>query len=148
MTYRQSPAAVARVCGGEALPNLHGTVSFTPLGCGTLVTAEIDGLPSSESGFFAFHIHENGDCSGSGFPNTGGHYNPQNREHPQHAGDLPPLLSCGGKAYLSVLTDHFCVRDIIGRAVVIHNCPDDFTTQPSGNAGNKIACGVIRKLGC
>lgn len=145
MAYRQSPAAIARICGGEAAPKLCGTVSFTPYRCATLVTAEIEGLPDSQTGFFAFHIHENGDCSGEGFPNTGAHYNPQNLEHPQHAGDLPPLLSCCGRAYLSVLTDRFCVKDIIGRSVVIHSSPDDFTSQPSGNAGTKIACGIIRR---
>ena len=91
-------------------------------------------------------IHENGDCSGAGFPNTGGHYDPHGREHPLHAGDLPPLLSCEGRAYLAVVTDRFCVKDVAGRAVAIHSQPDDFATQPAGNAGSKIACGPIRNI--
>lgn len=62
-----------------------------------------------------------------------------------HAGDLPPLLSCQGNAYLSVKTDRFSVNEIIGRTVVIHSNPDDFHTQPAGNAGKKIACGVIQR---
>ncbi len=76
---------------------------------------------------------------------VGSHYNPTGQAHPKHAGDLPPLLSCRGNAYLSVKTDRFTANEIIGRTVVIHSDPDDFNTQPAGNAGKKIACGVIRK---
>lgn len=65
--------------------------------------------------------------------------------HPEHAGDLPPLIRCRGNAYLSFRTDRFSVNEIIGRTVVIHSDPDDFHTQPAGNAGKKIACGVIQK---
>lgn len=65
--------------------------------------------------------------------------------HPKHAGDLPPLLECKGQAYLSVKTDRFTVDEIIGRTVIIHSDSDDFSTQPTGNAGRKIACGVIRR---
>ena len=107
------------------------------------ITAEITGLP--QTGFFGFHIHEGKSCGGTKFSETGSHYNPQNTAHPEHAGDLPPLLWCRGNAYLSVRTDRFSVIDIIGRTVVIHSDPDDFHTQPAGNAGKKIACGVIRK---
>ena len=137
--------AQAKVMGGKELPNLHGTVSFTASGNGTVVAAEICGLPESETGFFAFHIHEGGDCCGEGFPNTKGHFNPGKRDHPCHAGDLPPLLSCNGRAELTVLTNRFSVCDVLGKTVVIHAQPDDFHTQPSGNAGTKIACGVICK---
>ena len=124
---------------------MHGTVRFIPRKNGTLVVAEISGLPATDIGFFAFHIHEGGNCSGLGFPNTGSHYNPDDRDHPLHAGDLPPLLSSGGSAYLAVMSDRFRVKDVIGRIVVIHSGPDDFRTQPSGGAGDKIACGVIRR---
>lgn len=146
MIWNERPTAIACMCGGETYPNLRGTVEFTPLRRGTLVTAKIEGLPDSETGFFAIHIHEKGNCSKAGFPDTGGHYDPHDREHPLHAGDLPPLLSCRGSAYLAVATGRFCVKDIVGRTVVIHGQPDDFRTQPSGNAGDKIACGVIRKI--
>lgn len=138
-------SAVAHISGGEKLPGLTGTVRFLPRCGGTLVTADINGLPDTDTGFFAFHIHEGGDCRGGGFPNTRGHYNPEAAGHPRHAGDLPPLLSAGGRAYCQILTDRFKVSDIIGRTVVIHGGPDDFKTQPSGNAGEKIACGVIRR---
>jgi len=82
---------------------------------------------------------------GADFSGTGSHYDPANRPHPRLAGDLPPLLACRGNAYLSVKTDQFSVNDIIGRTVVIHSDPHDFHTQPAGNAGTKIACGVICK---
>lgn len=140
---KEAPAAVACLRGGVELPELKGTVKFYRRRCGCLVTAEVRGLPSSQTGFFAFHIHEGGDCGGEGFSDTGGHLNPDKAPHPEHQGDLPPLLSAHGSAFLSVLTDRFRVEDVIGRTVVIHSQPDDFHTQPAGNAGAKIACGVI-----
>ena len=123
---------------------ISGTVRFCQRRDGVLVTAEISGLPESETNFFAFHIHEGPDCGGKEFANTGSHYNPAGTAHPMHAGDLPPLLSNRGKAQLSVLTGRFQPEEVIGRTVVIHSHPDDFRTQPSGGAGEKIACGVIR----
>lgn len=146
MMQNKLPAATAYISGGDAYPGIHGTVQFFYKCDGVLVVADIYGLPDSKTDFFAFHIHENGDCRGAGFPNTGNHYNPCNTEHPNHAGDLPPLLSANGRAYLAVLTNGFRINDIMGRTVVIHSSPDDFTTQPSGNAGTKIACGIIRRV--
>lgn len=108
-----------------------------------MVIADIQGLPESATGFLGFHIHEGGSCAEEGFPETKGHFNPTEASHPDHAGDLPPLLACQGRAYLAVMTNRFCVEDVIGRTVVLHSDPDDFKTQPSGNAGQKIACGVI-----
>lgn len=137
--------AQASICGDGNHPNLRGTVRFFPCGRGTMVVARVQGLPDSERGFFGFHIHEGGDCRGQDFPNTGGHYDPVGNTHPRHAGDLPPLLGAGGRAYLAVLTDRFRLEDIIGRTVVIHSHPDDFKTQPSGAAGSRIGCGVIQK---
>ena len=140
------PDAVACIRGDRTLPKVSGTVKFYQRGNGTLVVAQICGLPRSETGFFGFHIHEGGDCCGEGFPNTGGHFDPCGTEHPQHAGDLPSLLACNGEAYLAVLTGRFRVKDVIGRTVVIHSRPDDFRSQPSGDAGEKIASGVIREF--
>ena len=73
------------------------------------------------------------------------HYNPHGCDHPYHAGDLPPLFETSGLALSAFLTDRFTVDEVIGRTVIIHDQPDDFTTQPSGNSGTKIACGVIRR---
>lgn len=143
---RKCPDAVAEIHGGMEAPKLSGCVRFYQENGCVLMVAKISGLPGeSETGFFGFHIHQGESCSGADFTGTGGHYNPVEHVHPKHAGDLPPLMWCQGNAYLAVRTDRFSVRDIIGRTVVIHSNPDDFHSQPAGNAGKKIACGVIRK---
>ena len=140
------PDAVACIKGGADAPHLSGEVRFYQERGTVLVVAEISGLPTcGESGFFALHIHEGNSCGGEGFSQTGGHYNPKGVAHPNHAGDLPPLLRYGDCAFLAVRTDRFCVQEVIGKTVVIHDGPDDFRSQPAGNAGEKIACGVICK---
>ena len=144
--WRKCPDAVARIRGGVEAPQLNGRAEFYQENGCVLIVARVSGLPrESETGFFGFHIHAGESCSGTDFSGTGSHYNPTGQGHPKHAGDLPPLLSCQGSAYLSVKTDRFSVNEIIGRTVVIHSDPDDFHSQPAGNAGKKIACGVIRK---
>lgn len=135
--------ASATIRGGNQVPSIYGQVNFYQKKGYVLVTAHIRGLPETTSGFFGFHIHEGETCKGTDFANTLNHYNPANSPHPSHAGDLPPLMYCNGCACQSFTTDRFCVNDIIGRTVVIHDMPDDFNTQPSGNSGTKIACGVI-----
>lgn len=138
------PDAVARICGGTNAPCLSGQVRFYQECGSVLVVAEVTGFSvGDQNGFFALHIHEGDSCCGEGFPATGGHYNPKGTPHPDHAGDLPPLLVCDGRAYLAVRTGRFRVSEIIGRTVVIHGGSDDFHSQPAGNAGAKIACGVI-----
>lgn len=141
------PDAVARIIGGAEAPQLTGCVQFYQENGCVLIVARISGLPKkSKTGFFGFHIHQGGNCTGIDFSGTEGHYNPTEQAHPEHAGDLPPLLQCRGNAYLSVKTERFSVNEIIGRTVLIHSDPDDFHAQPSGNAGRKIACGVICKV--
>ena len=130
---------MARMKGG----GINGTVKFWQKRSGILVEASVRGLPHSTTGIFAVHIHEGRRCTGEGFSATGSHYNPTKSLHPSHAGDLPPLFSCGGNAYLAVLTNRFSIGDVLGRTVVIHSGPDDFHSQPAGNSGTKIACGVI-----
>ena len=143
---RKCPDAVAEIRGGMEVPQLSGCVQFyQESGC-VLIVARISGLPrESVTGFFGFHIHQGESCFGTDFSGTGSHYNPVNQLHPEHAGDLPPLLACRGSAYLSVKTGRFSVNEIIERMVVIHSDPDDFNSQPAGNAGKKIACGVIHR---
>lgn len=142
--FSTCPDAAAQIRGGVDAPHISGQIRFYQE-CGrVLVVAELSGLPQTgKTDFFAMHIHTGERCSGVGFSETMGHYAPGGEEHPHHAGDLPTLLSCRGEAYLAVRTDRFCVRDVIGKTVVIHSDPDDFRSQPSGNAGSKIACGVI-----
>lgn len=147
--HRSMLRAKALLRGDSANPNLRGIVTFKQTSAGVLVTAEVYGLPhrgESHPGIFALHIHEGESCGSEGgepFSLSGGHYNPSGSPHPFHAGDLPPLFANRGHAYLSVVTDRFAVSEIIGRTVIIHSDPDDFTSQPSGNAGTKIACGII-----
>lgn len=147
---RNMPQAMAWVTGDDVTPSLSGLVKFydTPYG-GILVEAEIFGLPnisiSGSTNFYAMHIHEFGDCSRK-FANTGNHYNPGGQPHPDHAGDLLPLLGNQGYAWSSFYDKRFQIADIIGRSVIIHAYRDDFTTQPSGDSGTKIGCGVIRSV--
>lgn len=138
------PYAIAEIRGSASYPKLRGEVRFYQRQHCVLVEATIRGLPDTDTGFFGFHIHTGDRCTGVDFADTLGHYNPAESPHPLHAGDLPPLIFCHGDAYLAVKTGRFRVEDILGRTVVIHNMPDDFHTQPSGNAGTKIACGTIR----
>lgn len=139
------PRASALIYGGSNAPSVYGKVDFFQKNNSVLVVADIGGLPKNDTGFYGFHIHEGTDCKGEEFSGSKGHYNPEGKPHPNHAGDLPPLLVCGDMAHLEVLTCRFKTDDIIGRTVIIHNMPDDFKTQPSGNAGVKIACGVIKR---
>ncbi len=142
------PEAAAWVRGNAQNPQLSGIVNFFPTPyAGVLIAAEIFGLPNagvpSSSDFYALHIHENGDCTPP-FDKTGSHYDPAEEPHPHHAGDMLPLMGNQGYAWLSFYDKRFTIPDIIGRSVIIHSMADDFTTQPAGNAGEKIGCGVIR----
>lgn len=145
------PEAYAQVKGSDKYPDIQGRVYFFEVYGGTIVMAEIYGLPDEEmpeGRFFAFHIHEGAECKGNAqdpFADAGMHYNPENTEHPEHAGDLPPLLSTHGAAWSAVYTGRFYPDDIVGRTVIVHSKPDDFKTQPSGDSGEKIACGEIRE---
>ena len=145
---RRRPDARAVIAGSDAYPEINGIVRFYQTERGVLVATEVTGLPGDS--FYAFHIHGGDRCAGNEadpFADAMTHYNPDRRPHPDHAGDLPPLLANGGCAFSVVLTDRFTVQDILGRTVIIHDRPDDFTTQPNGNSGAKIACGEIR-LAC
>lgn len=145
---RGVPDAEAWIRGNAHNPQLRGVVRFysTPY-AGVLIEAEIFGLPNINtqfsSDFYAMHIHEKGDCT-LPFGNTGDHYNPTEEKHPDHAGDMLPLMGNQGYAWLSFYDKRFTLPDIMGRSVIIHKMPDDFTSQPSGNAGEKIACGIIQ----
>lgn len=149
LLYRY-PDAKAMVRGSEEYPMLNGQVNFYQTENGVLMVADVTGLPSQTSKadrFFGFHIHEGMECAGTAenpFADAGMHFNPTNTEHPHHEGDLSPLLgNRNGDAFSVFLTDAFHLNDVIDRTVIIHQNPDDFTTQPSGNSGPMIACGKI-----
>ena len=150
---QKTPDAFAMLRGGPENPALFGGVFFHRLTFGTLITADISGLPAPadpcKSPVFGFHIHEGTVCGGDmsdPFGRAMTHYNPGGCDHPYHAGDMPPLFAANGYAYLSFVSGRFSLSEIIGRVVIIHSKPDDFKTQPSGDSGVKIACGVIEKI--
>ena len=151
---RRSPDAQAAVQGSPEYPLIHGAVYFYQTPGGVLLIAQVQGLPQAAGpcavDVFGFHIHEGTSCTGNSedpFANAGGHYNPRGCPHPAHAGDLPPLFGNHGDAFTAVFTDRFSLDEVVGRTVIIHALPDDFTTQPSGNSGARIACGHILPTG-
>lgn len=153
MQNNMQPDAIAQISGDAQHPDLRGMVRLYQLPQGVLVQTVVNGLPNDPkpcaANIYAMHIHETGSCTGSvnqPFADTGGHYNPEHCPHPAHAGDLPPLFGNNGYAWEVVFTDRFRVGEVIGRSVIIHANPDDFMTQPSGNSGARIGCGVIKAV--
>ena len=131
-----------------------GTVTFVERFGKVHVTADVSGLaPNQEHGF---HVHEKGDCSSGDGMSAGGHFNPLGKGHGhmsnvgKHAGDLPNLRADAyGVAAFSVEADGITVgsgaTDIVGRGLIVHRDPDDYKSQPVGNAGPRLACAVIAK---
>jgi len=148
----QGPAAVATLEPTKG-NTAGGKVTFTQKGDKVVVFASVSGLSPGQHGF---HVHEKGDCSSGDGMSAGGHFNPFNKAHgnpaapDHHAGDMPMLVAdATGTATLTVELDPMTVGggagDIVGRAVIVHRDPDDYKTQPTGNSGARVACGVIRK---
>jgi Cu-Zn family superoxide dismutase len=146
------PAAVADLAPTKG-NTAKGTVSFSQRGDRVLVTADVSGLTPGSHGF---HVHEKGDCSAEDAMSAGGHFNPLGKPHgdpgtkDRHVGDMPMLVAdAGGSARLSTEIDLATLgagpTDIVGRSVIVHKDPDDFKTQPTGNSGARVACGVIRR---
>ena len=133
---------------------VSGEVQFVQKGDKVLVSGEVRGLkPNGEHGF---HIHDKGDCSSGDGMGTGGHFNPDGKAHGAHAhnvhhvGDLPSLKAdASGTARLSfestALTLGGSASDVLGRGLIVHRDADDYQTQPTGNSGPRVACGVIVK---
>ncbi|HEX2651856.1 MAG TPA: superoxide dismutase family protein [Burkholderiales bacterium] len=132
---------------------VRGTANFAEMGGRVRVTARISGL--KPNGEFGFHIHEVGDCSSGDGMSTKGHFNPYGKPHARagmserHAGDLPSLRSdASGNATVDTDVDVITVRpgpaSIVGKGLIVHAQADDYKTQPTGNAGARSACAVIR----
>lgn len=150
--------ASAVIKGGPLASQISGVVYFTDVPGGTMVCVSVTGLPEyspapdggAPIGPHGFHIHRLGSCEigdpSDPFKAAGEHYNPTNQPHGNHAGDLPVLFSNHGRAEMCFFTDKFKVRDIIGKAVIIHQNPDDYRTQPAGAAGKRLACGIITEI--
>ena len=153
----RSPAAVASAMAtleptkGNATA---GTVSFAQRGDRVAVTANLSGLkPNAEHGF---HVHEKGDCSSGDGMSAGGHFNPAGKAHgpyagaERHVGDMPNLRSdASGRATASFEVSGMSIgqgaSDIVGKGLIVHRDPDDYKSQPAGNAGPRLACAVIRR---
>lgn len=150
LTVNRQPDAKAYIKGDSKHPQINGTTYFYQTDYGVLLISEISGLPhkneSCKNAVYAYHIHSGEECSGNmsdHFSNAMSHYNPNNCPHPAHSGDLPPLFENNGYAFMAFITDRFTVKEILSKTIIIHSNADDFSTQPSGNSGSKIACGVI-----
>ena len=130
--------------------SVNGQVAFTALSNGVRVLAQVNGLPPGTHGF---HIHETGDCSAPDASSAGGHFNPTGEAHgapddtARHVGDLGNIEagadSTAGYDRIDTMLTLDGPNGIVGRAVVLHAGADDFISQPSGDAGNRLACGVI-----
>ena len=152
MTVAHAQSAVSRLepTKGNATA---GSVTFTQKGDKVVVEAKVSGLTPGGHGF---HIHEKGDCSSGDGMSAGGHFNPTGKPHgnpsvpDHHTGDMMMLVAdASGNVSLSMelgaMTIGSGATDIVGKAVIVHKDPDDYTTQPTGNSGARVACGVIAR---
>lgn len=150
--------AYAQISGSSYAPNLKGKVIFRDIPGGTEVCIEVTGLPeytpptdtSPQIGPHGFHLHVAGNCEigdpENPYQSAGEHYNPTNAPHGNHAGDFPVIFSNNGYSRMCFYTNKFTVFDILNKAVIIHQSPDDYRTEPAGNSGKRIGCGVIKIL--
>ena len=151
-TTPEGPMAGAKL-EARSDSSARGVVSFTEIEKNMKVFVDITGINPGEHGF---HIHEVGDCSAFDGSSAKGHYNPDSKAHghhvgtERHAGDMPNLLA---DDYGTVRTTLFVSgltlsgdKSIVGRSVVVHAAPDDYKSQPAGNSGKRIACGVITPM--
>jgi Cu-Zn family superoxide dismutase len=148
--FAGEPTKAIAVLHSASGSNVAGTVTFTAAGDEVKVVADITGLTPGKHGF---HIHEFGDCSSPDAKSAGGHFNPGGHHHgapdaaDRHAGDLGNVeADAAGKAHLE-LSDKVMKMSgsdsIVGHAVIVHEKADDLKTQPTGDAGGRVACGVI-----
>lgn len=152
----EAPAAMAQAVLQPSATHegMSGTITFTEAEGAVTVVAHLEGAPAGARGF---HIHEVGDCSASDFTSAGGHFNPGAVDHAgpndpvRHGGDLGNIeVAEDGTAHLEVSSSQITLGDgehsIMGRAVIVHKGEDDLTSQPTGAAGARIACGIIEAV--
>ncbi len=151
-----SPAAAsatAEVKGKEG-SIVSGKVTFKETAAGVAVVADFTGIPAGQS-MRGFHVHEVGDCTPPDFTSAGSHFNPTGAPHgarsaaEHHAGDFGNIeVKADGSAHLELTSTSITVapgpKSVVGRAVILHEKADDLLTQPTGNAGGRVACGVVR----
>lgn len=136
--------------------NIAGEIVFSEEDGEVTMTANFTGL---KEGMHAIHLHEKADCSAPDATSAGGHWNPTNEQHGEwgdangyHKGDIGNFdVNADGEGSITFTTDEWCIgcddpnRNILDKAVVVHDGPDDFTSQPSGAAGTRIGCAEIKK---
>ncbi len=133
----------------DAQGKVVATATLGEIAGGVKLALKANGLKPGDHGF---HIHAVGKCEPTAFTSAGGHFNPQNKKHGRlnpegaHAGDLPNLkVGADGTGSIDVTVAGVTLKDIVGVALVIHADPDDEKTDPTGNSGGRVACGVIAK---
>ncbi len=134
------PKAIAHIGGSKNYPRIDGFAHFYDTAAGCVVIACVQNLPQN-SPFFGMHIHQKGVCEDN-FSSAGAHWD--DGLHPQHTGDLPSLKNANGNTFTMFLDSNFTAIEAIGKSIIIHAMPDDFTSQPAGNSGERIACGIIK----
>jgi Cu-Zn family superoxide dismutase len=156
--YSARPAARAILVGPPGNTKFSGTVSFTQEGDHVRVVAAFAGV--DRAGKHGFHIHENGECThdpaGKHFTSAGGHFNPKGQPHAcpdtlaRHAGDLGNVdIQADGSGHVETTTTLLSLHgrtSVVGKAVILHEGEDDCKTQPTGNAGGRFACGVVKLI--
>ena len=135
--------------------DFNGEVYFSQIGDKLIMEGKFTGL--TPNGTHAIHLHENADCSSDDGMSAGGHWNPTGEAHGEwdhedgfHQGDIGNLVADeNGEATLTFQTDRWCIgcdddtMNIIGTSIIVHEAPDDFVSQPTGDAGGRIGCGVV-----
>ncbi len=151
--HAKAPTKAAADLQSKSGSSVTGTATFTKQGGKVSMTVKLKGLTP---GTHAIHLHDKGDCSAPDAASAGGHWNPTSEDHgkwghsPYHRGDIGNLVAdAKGNATLTIASDVWTLgdgatTDVLGHAVVVHAKEDDFTTQPTGNAGGRVACGVIK----
>jgi superoxide dismutase, Cu-Zn family len=142
--------------GAPTDTDFTGRVEVTPEGSGVRIVADVAGVDAD--GQHGIHVHENGQCDHEGeggqhFTSAGGHFNPSGTEHacpptdPRHAGDLGNIEVSGGIGHLELSVPNLTADQLNGKAIILHAGEDDCKTQPTGNSGDRLACGVASGTG-
>ncbi len=146
-----APAPAVAHADVQSSSGVGGTVTFTEQGSTVTVEARLTGVGAGEHGF---HVHEKGDCSAPDFTSAGGHFNPTGAAHgapsdaAHHAGDFGNItIAADGTGSLALSSSMVTVtsgpNSVVGKAVIVHEKADDLKTQPTGDAGGRIGCGVV-----